>query len=180
MLATTLTKLNLVKLSPIHSRAFSIYNTRVKHSSLNLGGFDQGGGGNRYHDSSLILTLPTKLTRVLTLFTMFHFMFSVYFRKSLINKVCSMFSLYTHRGYWVKLGFTWLGLGSFSQWKTKPLSLSSKSENREHCIKNKHYNNNNKNIYIYITRTYLFFSFSFPMFSVSFRKVNQVEHREHQ
>jgi hypothetical protein len=107
MFHTTHTKLDLVKLSPIHSRAFSIYNTRVKDSTLKLGGFDQDGGGNRYHDSSLILTLPTKLARVLTLFTMFHFVFSVYFRKSLINKVCSMFSLCLHRGYWVKLGFTW-------------------------------------------------------------------------
>ena len=106
MLATTRTKLNLVKLSPIHSRAFSIYNTRVKDSTLKLGGFDQDGGGNRYHDSSLIWEFPS-YNHVLTLFTMFHFVFSVYFRKSLINKVCSMFSLCLHRGYWVKLGFTW-------------------------------------------------------------------------
>ena len=119
MLVTRLIKLNLVKQSPILSRAFSIYNTRVKHSSLNLGGFDQGGGGNRYQGSSLILTSLDQVllgfNHVLTLFTMFHFMFSVFFRKSLINKVCSMFSLYTHRGCWVKLGFTWLGRGSFVQ-----------------------------------------------------------------
>ena len=64
MLATTLTKLNLVnlvKLSPIHSRAFSIYNTRVKHSSLNLGGLIDTRGGNRYQGSSLILTSPNQV-----------------------------------------------------------------------------------------------------------------------
>ena len=64
MLATTLTKLNLVnlvKLSPIHSRAFSIYNTRVKHSSLNLRGLIDTRGGNRYQGSSLILTSPNQV-----------------------------------------------------------------------------------------------------------------------
>ena len=106
MFHTTHTKLDLVKLSPIHSRAFSIYNTRVKDSSLNLGALIDTRGGNRYQSSLLIWEFPS-FNHVLTLFTMFHFVFSVYFRKSLINKVCSMFSLCLHRGYWVKLGFTW-------------------------------------------------------------------------
>ena len=64
MCHTTLTKLNLVnlvKLSPIHSRAFSIYNTRVKHSSLNLRGLIDTRGGNRYQGSSLILTSPNQV-----------------------------------------------------------------------------------------------------------------------
>jgi len=95
MLATTRTKLNLVRPSP-RERAFVFLLVDCFTQVLKLGGFDQDGGGDRYQDSSLILTLPTKLTRVLTLFTMFHFMFSVYFRKSLINKVCSMFSLCLH------------------------------------------------------------------------------------
>ena len=118
MLVTRLIKLNLVNPNPLR-RVFSFLVVDCFTQVLKLGGFDQGGGGNRYHDSSLILTLPDQVllgfNHVLTLFAMFHFMFSVFFRKSLINKVCSMFSLYTHRGYWVKLGFTWLGLGSFSQ-----------------------------------------------------------------
>jgi hypothetical protein len=64
MCHTTLTKLNLVnlvKLSPIHSRAFSIYNTRVKDSSLNLGVLIDTRGGNRYQGSLLILTSPNQV-----------------------------------------------------------------------------------------------------------------------
>jgi hypothetical protein len=41
------------------SRAFSFYNTLVKDSSLNLGGFDHRGGGNRYQSSSLIREFPS-------------------------------------------------------------------------------------------------------------------------
>ena len=114
MLATALTKFFPVVPSP-RKRAFAFLLVDRFTQVFNLGGFDRHGGGNRYQGSSLILTLPTKLSHVLTLFTKFHFMFSVYFRKSLINKVCSMFSLCLHRGRWVKLGFTWLGRGSFSQ-----------------------------------------------------------------
>jgi len=45
---TKLNLVNLVRLSPIQSRAFSFWYTRVKHSGLNLGGFDHREGGNRY------------------------------------------------------------------------------------------------------------------------------------
>ena len=62
MCHTTLTKLNLVnlvRLSPIHSRAFSFYNTLVKDSSLNLGGLIDTRGGNRYQGSLLIWEFPS-------------------------------------------------------------------------------------------------------------------------
>ena len=118
MLVITLTKFFPVVPSP-RKRAFAFLLVDRFTKVFNLGGFDRCGGGNRYQGSSLILSSLDQVllgfNHVLTLFTKFHFMFSVYFRKSLINKVCSMFSLCLHRGCWVKLGFTWLGLGSFSQ-----------------------------------------------------------------
>ena len=88
MCHTTLTKLNLVnlvKLSPILSRAFSIYNTRVKHSSLNLWGLDQREGGNRYQSYMFIQKSPSK-TRFNGVFTMF----------PLCSIPCSTFFLVSH------------------------------------------------------------------------------------
>lgn len=92
MLAIWLTKLYLVNLSPLR-RAFSFCNTIVKHSSLNLGVLIDTRGGNRYQGCLLILTsgLPSKLG--LTMFhhvpTLFHLVFPLFFRKSLIYLVCS-------------------------------------------------------------------------------------------
>jgi hypothetical protein len=57
---TKLNLVNLVRLSPMMSRAFSFYNTLVKDSSLILGGFDHRGGGNRYQGSSLIWEFPSQ------------------------------------------------------------------------------------------------------------------------
>jgi hypothetical protein len=56
---TKLNLVNLVRLSPMMSRAFSFYNTQVKDSSLILGGFDHRGGGNRYQGSLLIWEFPS-------------------------------------------------------------------------------------------------------------------------
>ena len=174
---------NPVRLSPIQSRAFSFCNTQVNHSSLILGGFDRDAGGNRYQSQLLIREFPSQTQVKLGLNhvpTLFHFVFHLFLGKSLIYLVCSHVPPRKIGDRQGKLGKTWWGRGSFSQWKAKPQSLSWKCWNTEHCIKNKHYNNNNKNIYIYITRTYLFFSFSFSMFPVSIRKVYQVEQWEHQ
>jgi hypothetical protein len=56
---TKLNLVNLVRLSPMMSRAFSFYNALVKDSSLILGGFDHRGGGNRYQGSLLIWEFPS-------------------------------------------------------------------------------------------------------------------------
>jgi hypothetical protein len=95
---TKLNLVNLVKLSPIHSRAFSIYNTRVKDSSLNLGVLIDTRGGNRYQSSSLIWEFPShhQVKLGLTRFkrgcchvaTRLPQMLPLFLGKSLIYKVC--------------------------------------------------------------------------------------------
>jgi hypothetical protein len=56
MFLTTFTKLNQVNLA-LYGGLFSFCNTRVNYSSLNLGGFDRDGGGNRYQSRLFILFL---------------------------------------------------------------------------------------------------------------------------
>jgi hypothetical protein len=113
MLATTLTKLNLVnlvRLSPMMSRAFSFYNTQVKDSSLILGGFDHRGGGNRYQSQLLIREFPSHDQVKLGLNhvpTLFHFVFHLFLGKSLINKVCSHVPPRKIGDRQGKLGKTW-------------------------------------------------------------------------
>ena len=107
---TKLNLVNLVRLSPIQSRAFSFWYTQVNYSGLNLGGFDRDAGGNRYQSHLLILFLPSfySVERGLNhVPTLFHFVFHLFLGKSLINKVCSHVPPRKIGDRQGKLGKTW-------------------------------------------------------------------------
>ena len=94
MLATTLTKLNLVTSNPLR-RVFVFLLVDCFSQVFNLGGIVRDGGGNRYQSqlltgNSLVMT-KFNLGKAMFYFvlTLFYSVFPLFLGKSLINKVCS-------------------------------------------------------------------------------------------
>ena len=109
MLATTLTKFNLVTSNPLR-RVFSFLVVDSFTQVFNLGGIRRDGGGNRYQSQLLILFLPSfnSVQRGLNhVPTLFHFVFHLFLGKSLINKVCSHVPPRKIGDRQGKLGKTW-------------------------------------------------------------------------
>ena len=109
MLATTLTKLNLVTSNPLR-RVFSFLVVDSFTQVFNLGGIRRDAGGNRYQSQLLIREFPSHDQVKLGLNhvpALFHFVFHLFLGKSLIYLVCSHVPPRKIGDRQGKLGKTW-------------------------------------------------------------------------